>query len=357
MNKLSNLNLSKVPGISKKEKTIFELSGFPHYENVISNYLRFYANPNENHGFDDLFIKIFIKAYGQKLENNLYFENVGVQREVITEKGRIDLLIITDSFVIAIENKIFHHAQSNPFGDYKKYLEDNYSSLNHICLVLSLKKEIINHSGFKNLTYKFFFSQIKEWLKDNYFKVNNLRGLFFLDIMKSIENLMNNKELPSSVLTYLKNNKDEITKLNEATALFYDVLKMKLVKLNSIIEKSAKVNMFYKSKTIWNQDWIKQKLESLLLLNLNDKVVGNSEVNVKIRISPEGWSIEFWDLKRISNEIKEILESNSKEGCIQETSDKKSKFIIFHRFPFDEDENIVFEVLYQIINKLEKKIR
>ena len=43
--------------IPKKEKTFMEVSGYPHYENVCSNILSFYFNPNEEHRLNDTVLK------------------------------------------------------------------------------------------------------------------------------------------------------------------------------------------------------------------------------------------------------------------------------------------------------------
>jgi len=93
------IDFSKVPVIKDVDKTILEIGKNLHYENVISNYLQFYLNPNNNHGFDDLLLKIIFNLWDNEKEI-FYSESLQIKREVSTDKGRIDLLIIGDDFVM-----------------------------------------------------------------------------------------------------------------------------------------------------------------------------------------------------------------------------------------------------------------
>lgn len=93
-----------------KEKTYMEVSGYPHYENVCSNILAFYFNPNEEHKLNGLTLHSLIKVIKSKnidIELNDNINTINVQREYTTLKGnRIDLVIQNDDFLIGIENKL-----------------------------------------------------------------------------------------------------------------------------------------------------------------------------------------------------------------------------------------------------------
>ena len=51
-NSLPKLNKSK----SNKSQSIFNIAGYPHYENVASNILAFYFNPDNEHGLGNLLL-------------------------------------------------------------------------------------------------------------------------------------------------------------------------------------------------------------------------------------------------------------------------------------------------------------
>jgi len=46
---------------AKRNRTFMEVSGYPHYENVCTNILRFYFDPDGDHGLGDLLISAFIR--------------------------------------------------------------------------------------------------------------------------------------------------------------------------------------------------------------------------------------------------------------------------------------------------------
>ncbi len=96
-----------------KDPTFMEIAGYPHHENVCSNILKFYLQPDASHGLSDLCLKALLSLASVYEPQS----NVTVEREVTTKTGkRIDLLIQSDTHLIAIENKIYHSAV-NPFQD------------------------------------------------------------------------------------------------------------------------------------------------------------------------------------------------------------------------------------------------
>jgi hypothetical protein len=91
--------------VEKKEynPNIFEISGFPHYENVFSNVFAFFL------GKCNFILKAFLKCINNiNIEFNVEYDGViNIHREERTESGkRIDIVINTNRFVIGIENKI-----------------------------------------------------------------------------------------------------------------------------------------------------------------------------------------------------------------------------------------------------------
>lgn len=181
---------------SIKSKTIFDIARYPHYENVNSNILAFYLNPNNEHGLGNLFLSSLIEVSGGEIMNNQK-TNIQVSREVSTQKGgRLDIVIETDNQIIGIENKIYHHL-NNDLLDYSnsidKWAESN--SLDKLKIVLSIrdekkKLEKENSSlGFINITYEDYWKKIKENM-GNYVSTSSQKWLFYLiDFMSNIEKL------------------------------------------------------------------------------------------------------------------------------------------------------------------------
>jgi hypothetical protein len=99
-------DFKKVPLIEPEKQTFLEISGFPHYENVISNILCFFFDTEETHRFNDFLLKSLLECYDSEIVLDNLTTNF-VQKEVVTQKQkRIDILIETDEIIVAIENKI-----------------------------------------------------------------------------------------------------------------------------------------------------------------------------------------------------------------------------------------------------------
>ena len=81
---------------SKRDISIFDVSGYPHYENVCSNVLAFYLHPQKEHGLNGLVLEALLRIAGHDIEKKVH--TIKVEREYPTiSGGRLDLMIISDS--------------------------------------------------------------------------------------------------------------------------------------------------------------------------------------------------------------------------------------------------------------------
>ncbi len=109
-----NLNISH----PSRRKTFMDVSGYPHYENVVSNILAFFFDDSEEHGFGNLWLNSLLSCAKR---TDLEDAHAAVEREVFTSKNnRIDLLITSDRYILCIENKIF----ADVYNDLKDYAKD-----------------------------------------------------------------------------------------------------------------------------------------------------------------------------------------------------------------------------------------
>lgn len=98
----------------KRTKTFMEVAGYPHYENVCSNILKFYFDPANEHGLKDLVLNSLLQIVDKDFKLDTDFEEIRIYREYETKKNnRLDLFILTENFAIGIENKIFHHLHND----------------------------------------------------------------------------------------------------------------------------------------------------------------------------------------------------------------------------------------------------
>jgi hypothetical protein len=160
-----------IPKLERK-RNFLEISGYPHFENVSSNILKFYFHSEAEHNLKDLFLKSLLALIDEKLiVEGDYYECLDVETERSTSNGnRLDLLIETENFIIGIENKIYHSLDNNPLDDYSKLIEKEVKQKekkSSYKLVLSLKRikdQKIQDNGFINITHLELVSKVEEYL-------------------------------------------------------------------------------------------------------------------------------------------------------------------------------------------------
>lgn len=196
-----------IPKPVKRRKSFLEIGSVPHYEQVISNFYRFYLDKKEEHGFKELFLNSLLDLIEKKTDREFNFYDYEVYTEVTTKGGgRIDILIKDEDETkgIIIENKI-NHTLNNDLEDYWNSIKAK--AKNKIGIVLSLEKIETNNKNFINITHKEFIKTIKSQLGD-FLKDSDDRHLLFLkDLFENINNLTFNKlEMKDTLKFYMENN-------------------------------------------------------------------------------------------------------------------------------------------------------
>ena len=220
---------------NKKETTLFDVAGFPHYENVASNVLKFFLDTNNDkeHGFGNLWLKAVLNAYNQKSGSNILLASVftnDVKREYSNGADkRIDLLIDMESMIVVIENKIF----ADIYNDLNVYTQmaKNYKNTDTVIvgIVLSLsplkgKEEYFKATNYVNTTYEEIFAYIEDnWEYDENNKWQLLAKDFITNI-RQLKGIMNMKFNQDWLKFVGENGKD----INRLIQLYNDDLDVRL---------------------------------------------------------------------------------------------------------------------------------
>ncbi|QBQ54781.1 PD-(D/E)XK nuclease family protein [Nitrosococcus wardiae] len=216
-------------------ESIFDIAGYPHYENVASNILAFFLNPNNEHGLGHLILSSLLNLSGASETKQ---SNVQVSREAYTiNGGRLDILIETDNQLIGIENKIYHHL-ANDLADYSKSLDKwaQPSQLSVVKIVLGIKKEQESF-GFVCITYEELFSKVKERL-GSYATTSSQKWLLYLiDFIRTIEKLKGDDMEFNENDKFFIENEDRVNSLVNARNRFLSKLNSKVRELQEEIEK------------------------------------------------------------------------------------------------------------------------
>lgn len=217
--------------------TFLEIAKFPHIENVWSNIIAFYLNPNNEHNLHDLMLKsIFQTANIEITLNN--FNKINVYTEYRTEKGnRIDIVVIAENFILGIENKV-GASLYNDLQDYSQTI-DNIAdqTITKIKIVLSKYKNQTKYD-FVNIVYTDLVKNIKNNIGNftNYSDTKYL--IFLLDFLKNIENNLNLNTMGDNleVFNFFLNNREKTNKFIEYYNKFNESFIQKLNNVYSLIE-------------------------------------------------------------------------------------------------------------------------
>ena len=325
--------------IPAKEKTFMDISGYPHYENVSSNILSFYFNPNEEHDLGNLVINAFletIKSKGYNIDDidTSYFD---IFREYTTINGnRLDILLMNNDVVIGIENKI-HASLYNDLSDYSKTI-DNLKGNKTFKIVLSLynNDKNVHNTDFINITYKDFFDRLKLSL-ENCKDEKNKWYIFLQEFIKNLEGYKGDMEMEKEIIEWMKQHQDEINEFNKIKCIVDKNIENKTNDLKKIIETKLSSNNI---KT-WGKD-----LEKGCYINSTNKY------NIDATLSYTEWKLGIFTwVKTNSGYIKQII-MNSNYNLIEDDGNHRWLF----KYEYNEDLNVISDKFIEIYNYVERQI-
>ena len=327
-----------------------EIAGYPHYENVCSNILKFYIDPNAEHGLGPVVLNCLLASVDPNLSFTKTETEVLVEREVETaNKKRLDLLITTDQFVIGVENKIFHHLHNDLF-DYSRTVLQRCSNTEKrpIRIVLTLNKlgpGDLNKAAandFVNVSYDELFTVIKKRIGVAYNGTNISYINHLFEFIKTIENLnpktMENRDLHNF---FIQNSKSII----ELSTLFN---KYKQSVQQRVFHLQSVVNQVLVDSTA--KQWI---YESRCLVH--DYTIGEFKIAVDVYSGLEGWEILLFGRNPQSGEFLSNTMCRDSRFLPQpyESYEWTSQRMCYQRFPVEVDIQTVECSLTELLNRIE----
>jgi hypothetical protein len=191
--------------IKQVEPTLFEIAGFPHFENVVSNFYSYYFDITQPHGFDNLFITSLLNLIAKKSTKEFSFniKAFNAYREVRTVKGGfIDILLAEGDLgedyrpieeygaAIIIENKV----NADVYND----LADYYNSIkspNKVGVVLSIKPTIIPDKNFISITHNELISEVTGQAISYLLNASEKQIAIFKDFIKNLQSYYQNQQM------------------------------------------------------------------------------------------------------------------------------------------------------------------
>ena len=265
LKEMSNFIANDFPKPKAKSPTFLQLAEMPHYENVISNIYAFFMRPNESHGFGVLFLEALLRTAKINISREeLNFHTISVTREEVTAKGnRIDLVIRAGDIALIIENKIYHHAEFNPFEDYWSSVSEG----NKIGIILSLHHLEPKHKSFISVTHKSFMHHVSALLPD-YFASASPKFLIYLqDFFQDIDSLypMDNSENLAAVKFFIDNREKftQLEKIKKQAEEFKIQQIEKVARQLQLISRSTGANS-YRYIDLYSQKGVRLSYEILM---------------------------------------------------------------------------------------------
>lgn len=203
--------LEAIPPVrDRAQPDLFSISGFPHYEDVLSNWYRFFMDPNGTHGLGTLFLECLLELcnvqQGPQLSDRLI-----VSREHTTASGKaIDLLIhdgalgqrhvVAASNAIIIENKVYHWL-ANDLNDYWSSVRDQ--GCQKLGVLLSLLPMRVADTRFRNVTHRSLLDRVKTGCEGR--NVTTQARVYLEDLNNNISNLTQDMHCNEDVSFFFDN--------------------------------------------------------------------------------------------------------------------------------------------------------
>lgn len=178
--------------------------GGDRFEERCSQILRFFLTPNACHGLRGLFLSSLLEVVGKEDLSFSLNDTKVITEEATEDRKFIDITVVADDFVIAIENKI-GASLYNPLKSYVGHIKRTYSTRsNHIFVLLSARPitdsaEIgkIKRYDYYYVNYRTLFDTIKKNLGTYALNAAQSYLVFLFDFIRTIENRYstNNMEL------------------------------------------------------------------------------------------------------------------------------------------------------------------
>lgn len=327
------------------EETYFEICGFPHYENVVSNVLAFFFDHENNHNLNGLVARSLLEAaHMSELTTDLQFL---VEREVQTDsRGFIDILLKNDTCTIVIENKIWAKLTNN-LEDYiesaKKHVETADAEV--VGIVLSMRSIETKHPDFINVTYSEFLSKIRSNIGD--YVTHNATQNFnlLIHLINTLENLESGVQMNNEFVQFVRENPRKVEDFAAELKKYHANLREIVKRVNAIVTD--------KVQDIDLKQWHVRTLPKLHDICVSDfKTKNNKDIAIDSIVDFSKWKFGLFPRNSSCtlNEIVEFCQSNGIKGSV-----KEKRYVLEDTLPLETDVMDVAEKIESLIRKIQPK--
>jgi len=216
---LKEANLVKLE-LMLNNPNIFSILRIEKNEIRHSNFLAWLLNPKQGHNIGDRFLKWFLKDVFSDSKitwidefkvDSLRFDDINIYREYYN----IDLLLVTEKFVIVIENKVLSGEHSDQLKKYRETVDKIFPDKKHIFIFLTLigEEPIKSEDNDVYVNYSYYnIASILDLILDVYKSSLPDNAFYYISDYLSIikREIMQDDELVRISQEIYKNHKDAI---------------------------------------------------------------------------------------------------------------------------------------------------
>lgn len=330
--------LKNIPRPHKWERSLMDITGVTHHENMWSDIYKFFFLEEESHHLNDL----FIRSLEQLLGINHFLSNFTVERELVVENDkRIDLVLYNrdEHRAIIIENKVYH-TLNNDLNLYQRSVRKLIGSPCEIkTVVLGLHKynlatynrasEIAEGDKF-SITHKELldkvFTNIPSYLKDAQTDYIFLLNEFY----KNICNMAN--QIDASILDFFSKagNSQRIAEIHKVYTHIMDYVSgiMECTEPSELKKNLNSMGMSCKSERGYVKYFFPDtKNEVMLTVFFRDRIFSTKYApHIHMVFEVQGDTKEKLDA--IEEQVADIISKYSKDGIVtgNRRDEKKNKW-------------------------------
>ncbi len=353
-----------------KTPNIFQILGVTRTEIRHSNFIAWLLDPNGSHGLGKIFITKLLRdisasEIASELDEfsieELNYNNVEIRREW----KNIDLLIIFDSHVICIENKVDSKDHSNQLEKYRNIVNENFKSLKKVFIYLTPNGDYPSKAEEKEYyiiySYESIIEQLEKIIDIHKKSISQNVNIYISDYLATIKReLMKNDELNLLANRIYKNHKELIDFVYEHKSdialELYPIIEKKIIDSGWVIGSRGKGYVRFLTPNldrIIPKKGLEWKNKENFLFEL-DFFWSKKNATFKTTISPSKEVNE--DIRKI---LKKALESDNLKAYKEYNNPTGKKWFVHlkHTWKFDKENLFEInedEVLENINNQWEK---
>ncbi|WP_110070851.1 PD-(D/E)XK nuclease family protein [Halomonas sp. A11-A] len=205
-----------------RERTLFDIGARGYFENPTTDLLAFFLDPAAEHGFGNAVLSALLDSLPEPLQpaaSERYLTRPPVREWVTSQQQRIDLVLESDRWVIAVEHKVYHglHNDFAHYGDDLALRLSDQDSRQVLCVVLSPGGQAPDAPGWLGIGYPDFLRRLRSAAGSLYEQHGESKWLLFLrEFVIHLENLTMTDTLTDAQEQFALEHLGEIEALTKA---------------------------------------------------------------------------------------------------------------------------------------------